>query len=240
MTIKHDGHEHEFEPQYGLPEPLPGTERILWQGSPDWRMLARKAFHVRTLGVYFGVIVALRVATMVGSGGTAPEVLKAVAMMVPLALLAIGISATMAWLSSRTTVYTVTDKRVVMRVGIVLSLTFNLPLKRLAQAGIRLHGKGCGDIPLTLAGTDTIAYLHLWPHARPWRVARPEPMLRCVPDVAHVSAVLAQAWGQATGVAVAQPVLAAPAPVLVVDVAGGSSRAPAQHPEHASRLPAGY
>lgn len=208
MSIKHDGHEHEFEPELGLPEPLPQDERILWQGSPDWRMLARSAFHVRKLVVYFGIILALRVATVLGSDGTAQEALMAVAMLLPLALLAIAIAATMAWLSARTTIYTLTDKRVVMRVGIVLSLTFNLPLQRLATAGLRLHADGTGDIPLTLLGTDTIAYLHLWPHARPWRVAKPEPMLRCVPEAAKVSALLADTWAQATGIAAASPLRA--------------------------------
>jgi hypothetical protein len=38
-------HEHEFEPQYGLPERLPQGESILWQASPDVATLAREAFH---------------------------------------------------------------------------------------------------------------------------------------------------------------------------------------------------
>ena len=34
--------EHEFEPQHGLPEPLPCGERIVWQGGPlCWRRAAR-------------------------------------------------------------------------------------------------------------------------------------------------------------------------------------------------------
>ena len=32
-------HEHEFEPQYGLPERLPQGESILWQASQTWRPL---------------------------------------------------------------------------------------------------------------------------------------------------------------------------------------------------------
>ena len=211
VTYNHHGHEHEFEPPFGLPEPLPAGERILWQGSPDWRMLARSAFHVRKLAIYFGAILALRVAFVFADGGTAAEAAKAIAMLLPLALLAIGIAASMAWLSSRTTVYTLTNKRVVMRIGIVLSLTFNLPLQRLATAGLRLYPDGSGDLPLTLAGTDTIAYLHLWPHARPWRVAKPEPMLRCVPDAVRVSALLADAWAHATGGAAVKAVRVEPA-----------------------------
>ena len=37
--------EHDDEPQNGLPEALPAGERLLWQGSPDWRVLARHGFH---------------------------------------------------------------------------------------------------------------------------------------------------------------------------------------------------
>jgi hypothetical protein len=84
-----------------------------------------------------------------------------------------------------------------MRIGIVLNLTFNLPFGRIATAGLRDTGHGTGDIPLTLAGSDRIAYMHLWPHARPWRIAHPEPMLRCVPNAPRVAQVLAQAWSQA-------------------------------------------
>ena len=78
------------------------------------------------------------------------------------------------------TVYTLTDKRVVMRIGIVLTLTFNIPYRRIAAAGLHLDTRGTGDLPLALLPPDHIAYLHLWPHARSWRVARPEPMLRSV------------------------------------------------------------
>lgn len=235
MKVNYDrhGHEHEFEPQFGLPEPLPGDERILWQGSPDWRMLARTAFHVRKLTLYFGLILALRAVSVLADGGTAAEVGKALVMLLPLALLAIAIASALAWLSSRTSVYTLTDRRVVMRIGIVLSLTFNLPLRRLATAGLRLHADGSGDMPLTLAGTDTIAYLHLWPHARPWRVAKPEPMLRCVPDAARVSALLAQAWAAACTPASAPASAAARADTTSVAVARPMPTEPAGRSQQA-------
>ena len=59
-------HEHDFEAVRGLPEPLPPGETLLWQGAPDWRVLARHGFHLRQLVGYFGVILALRFATMWG------------------------------------------------------------------------------------------------------------------------------------------------------------------------------
>ena len=56
------GREHEFEPERGLPEQLPAGEQLLWQGSPEWKRLAQRAFHVRKLVVYFAALIALRVA----------------------------------------------------------------------------------------------------------------------------------------------------------------------------------
>ncbi len=198
-AVTHAGHEHEFEPEPGLPERLPSDERVLWQGSPDWTRMARERFHLPALSGYFAAILLLRAGFVMSSGGSAAEAAMAVAMLMPLVVFALGSLALLAWLSARTTVYTITDKRVVMRVGIVLSLTFNLPLRRIEAAGLKLHQNGHGNIPLTLAGKERIAILHLWPHARPWQVNRPEPMLCCVPDAAHVADVLRQAWTAAVG-----------------------------------------
>jgi hypothetical protein len=195
------GHEHEFEAQKGLPEALPGNEKLLWQGSPDWRMLARRAFHVRKLALYFAALVLMRAAFVFNDTASVLAALRSSLGPLALAAVALGLVALMAWLSARSTVYTLTDKRVVMRLGIVLTLTFNIPYRRIAAAGLHLDGRGTGDLPLTLLPPDHIAYLHLWPHARPWRVARPEPMLRSVPDAAVVAKLLTQAWAEATGLA---------------------------------------
>jgi hypothetical protein len=109
---------------------------------------------------------------------------------------------TLAWLTARTAVYTVTDRRVVMRIGIVLTLTFNLPLRTIESAAMRQGSGGHGDIVLALKGPDHIAWLHLWPHARPWHLTRTQPMLRALPQVADVAALLQRAWSAQTGGAV--------------------------------------
>lgn len=193
------GHEHEFEAAPGLPEPLPQGERMLWQGAPDWRALARHAFHIRGLSLYFAAILAARVLNELANGGTASDAASAVAWLLPVAVFALGMLCLLAYLSSKSTLYTITNRRVIMRVGIVLTLTFNLPFKFIASAGFKSRTGQTGDIPLALAGQDKIAYVHLWPHARPWRVASPEPMLRCVPEAERVAALLTQAWVASTG-----------------------------------------
>ncbi|MFN7752216.1 MAG: photosynthetic complex putative assembly protein PuhB [Pseudomonadota bacterium] len=202
-AVQNHGHEHELEPQYGLPEELPGNERVLWQGSPDWRSLAVRAFHVRKVAIYFLLIVGLRVGLMVDDGAGAGEIAADLGRLLPLPLAALAMLAALAWLSARTTVYTITDRRVVMRIGIVLTLTFNLPLRLLHNADLHAAPDGTADIALQLPPGDRIAWLHLWPHARAWHVRHPQPMLRSVPDGRAVAAILGGAWSAATGLALA-------------------------------------
>ena len=192
------GHEHEFEPQYGLPELLPATEKLLWQGSPDGRAMAIEVFHARKLALYFVVLLLARATFVLADGGGLMAVLASWAWLAPMAAVAVGIMVALARLAARTAVYTITDQRVIMRIGIVLTVTFNLPFKRIEGAGLLLRGDdGHGDIPITLARGEQIAILQLWPHARPWHVVRPQPTLRCVRGAAQVGQLLAQAWGEA-------------------------------------------
>ena len=187
-------HEHEFEAAPGLPEPLPASEKILWQGSPDWRVLGNEAFHLKTLSIYFALMVALQALLSWDATLGLSKNLMALITSTLLACVALGLLALTAWLSASTTLYTITDKRIVMRIGIVLTLTFNLPFSRIQAAQIKNSKNGKGNIAVDLQGPDRIAYLHLWPHARPWHLKQPQPMLRALPEVANVGSLLQASW----------------------------------------------
>lgn len=187
-------HEHEFEAAPGLPEPLPATEKILWQGSPDWRVLGKEAFHLKTLSIYFALMVALQAVLSWDAALGLSKNLMSLLTSTLLASVALGLLALTAWLSASTTLYTITDKRIVMRIGIVLTLTFNLPFSRIQAAQIKKSKDGKGNIAVDLQGPDRIAYLHLWPHARPWHLKQPQPMLRALSDVAEVGSLLHASW----------------------------------------------
>lgn len=188
-------HEHEFEAAPGLPEQLPADERLLWQGAPQWRLVALHVFHVRTLAWYFAAMMVLQATYLLGE----PErnLFKPLLLSFVLSVISLGILSLMAWLTARTALYTLTNKRVVMRIGIVLTLTFNLPLRMLAAASLKTNPDGSGDIALKLAGNDHIAWLNLWPHARPWVLRHPEPSLRCIADVGTVGECVLKAWQEA-------------------------------------------
>ncbi len=188
--------EHELDAVPGLPEPLPAGEHMLWQGSPDWRRLAIEAFHVKRLALYFAAMGSLQALLTWRAADSLASNLSPLLVSAWLALIALGLLVLMAWLSARTTIYTLTNKRVVMRIGIVLTVSFNLPLRWLAAAHLKSHADGSGDIALELKGADRIGYLHLWPHARPWQVSKPQPSLRCLRDADVVGDLLQRAWRQ--------------------------------------------
>lgn len=204
--------EVEFEPIPGLPEELPDGEHILWQGAPSWRALAREAFHVRGLAVYFGALCVLRALFTAAGGASAGEAVVAGLVMLPVAAAGLGLLALLAWLQARATIYTITNRRLVMRFGVAIRITLNLPFREVAEAGMRAYGSGHGDIPVTLMGPVRLAYAQLWPHARPWRFRRSQPMLRAVPEVERVSEILAQAWAQEVNPHLPEEATASPAP----------------------------
>jgi hypothetical protein len=177
------------EPERGLPGHLPAGEHIVWQGSPEWKRLAMTAFHVRGVGIYFGLIL---VAAAVS--GASPTGLVAT---VAAGAIAVGLLCLIAWLSARSTVYTLTNRRVVFRIGIALPTCINVPLKIIENASMKLHADGTADLPLQINGSGKMGWMMLWPHARPWKLAVPEPMLRAVPEGARVAATLSRTLAEA-------------------------------------------
>lgn len=199
--------EHEIEPIRGLPGDLPKGEKILWQGTPDAGAFARSALKTRWIGAYFALLVGWALV-----GGTPLGALITAG----LGLLVAGLAYGFALIVARTTVYTITNRRVVLRVGVALSKCINLPLVKLASADLRGLGGGFGDIALVPLGPSGLGYAMLWPHARPLHLAVPQPMLRALPDAAEVAGILARATAAVVPVQqrAEAPAAAAPRPVL--------------------------
>lgn len=180
-----------------FPERLPVGERVLWQGRPCWRTLVRRGFHLRKLALYLGVLLAWYAATMFASEAAGSAAL-ATLRMTGVALTPLVLVCLYAWASSRSTLYTITDRRLVLRIGIAVPISINLPFGRVEAAGLKVWRDGYGNIALTLTPGERVAYLVLWPHARPLRMARAEPMLRCIPDAERVAGILAQVLAAGT------------------------------------------
>jgi hypothetical protein len=177
----------------GLPGPLPAGERLLWQGEPGWPGLALRAFHVREVALWFALLFLWRFVEVMQAGeGLAAAMRQASWAFVP-AIIGLGLLAGLAWLYAKTTVYSITSRRLVIRSGIALPLTLNIPFRVIASAALRQHKDGSGDLPVKLMPGERIGYLFLWPNARPWRLRHPEPMLRALEKPEAAARLLSEA-----------------------------------------------
>jgi hypothetical protein len=201
--------EYENEPVRGLPGLLPAGEEILWQGAPDWRALARTAFRTRLVAGYFMLLAALALAGALTTHGN----LLGLEMTVTLGVIGLVLLHVLAWSSARTTVYTLTNRRIVLRIGIAVPKCVNLPLSMIGAVDLATRADGTGDVPLVIAGPAKLGILALWPHARPWKIVTPQPMLRAIPDARTVAMLVAQACRTASPAARGVPIESAARPM---------------------------
>lgn len=188
--MSHD--DFETEPVPGLPEKLPEGEHIVWQGYPDARAVARKLLHERKIMAYFAVLIAWKFGTGLYDGQT---VLQSAYIASSLALGALVVFCLIRWYARavrRSTIYTITNKRVVMRFGVALPVTFNFPFKQITEANLKKDFDDKGTISFGLTEHTKISWLILWPHVRPWMISRPQPALRLVRNVELVGELLSE------------------------------------------------
>lgn len=188
--MHHD--DFKFEPVHGLPEELPADEHILWQGSPKPSRLAREAWGLRWVMAYFGLLIFWRVGVSAADYTFTEALLHAVPLVI-LALAAAGVIYLLAYVQARSTVYTLTNKRVGMRIGAALTMTLNLPYVCIANAQLDQKSDGTGTLAMELSGDTRLSFLMTWPHVRPWTLSRCQPALRCIPDAASVAEIFAEA-----------------------------------------------
>jgi hypothetical protein len=168
----------------GTPAP---DEKVLWKGRPDTALLARTAFHAHKAGLYMAVLAVIGVAL----GNTGAALFAAGTGVVLVALLYM-----LAWFSARSTLYILTDVRMIMRIGMAIETRINVPLKQVKAAHLRPRPGGHGDIALEVGGERLLGHVLLWPHVRPWHYAMPQPMLRAVPDAAALAQMIAEVRAQ--------------------------------------------
>ena len=181
-----------FEPIRGLPERLPEGEHILWQGSPAPARLAREALGLRWIAGYAALMAVWRVGVSSADFPIGVALSHAIPFVV-IGAVACAIIYGVAYVQARSTVYTLTNKRVAMRIGAALTMTLNLPYTWIGTAELTERRDGTGTIAFELIGDTRLSYLMTWPHVRPWRMAKTQPALRCIPDVAKVAAIFADA-----------------------------------------------
>ncbi|MEL6790849.1 MAG: photosynthetic complex putative assembly protein PuhB [Pseudomonadota bacterium] len=193
MNLFHDEETHGGEPIRGLPQLLPPGERVLWQGAPRPLALAIHALHIRPIGLYFaGLMMWTVISAMTKGMGLGVALGDALAVGIA-GLIAIGILFVIARMMARASVYTITTNRVVIRSGVALRKYINLPFAQISAVALKARTEKAGDLALEPTRQTKVPLLHLWPHARPFRLLRPVPLLRGLSDAKTPADILVAA-----------------------------------------------
>ena len=190
--MSHQSEEFEIEPVEGLPERPPEGERILWQGRPDTWRLAVEALKVKWVAGYFVFLALWRFVSQLDLLPMGQAVGAAVPFLI-LGAFCCGLLYLVALAQARATVYTVTDARVVMRIGAALTMTLNLPYTQIGNAGLDLKRSGHGTLAFELIGDTRFSYMMTWPHVRPWYMSKTQPAFRSIPNAEAVAQIFADA-----------------------------------------------
>lgn len=188
--MSHD--DFQVEPVKGLPEAPPEGEVILWQGKPEWWALSKESLNVLWVAGYFVFLAAWRFVSVMDLMPLREAIVASVPFLI-LGAIVCAILIAIAWAQAYYTVYTVTNRRVAMRIGAALTVTLNLPYTQIANANLDLRKSGTGTIAFDLMGKTRISYLVCWPHVRPWKISPTQPALRCIPDAEKIAAMISEA-----------------------------------------------
>jgi hypothetical protein len=181
----------------GVPHALPPGETLLWEGAPDPRAVARHVFRQRLLAGYFALMLAIWLAFALRDGDEA--LLPGLTLRVLLAGIALLVVELLARAVARTTRYAITDRRLVLRIGMVLPMSINVPFVLVDGVALATFPDGTGQVEVRLQKGARIAYIALWPHCRAFTLTQPVPLLRGLAEPARIGALLAGAVARSAG-----------------------------------------
>lgn len=184
--------EFQIEPVEGLPERPPEGEEILWQGRPNWWRLTWEALSLPWVIGYFAVLALWRFITVVDLMPFDQAILATVPYVI-LCAVVVGLLCFIGYMQARFALYTITNRRVAMRIGAALTMTLNLPYTQIGNAMLDLRKGGTGTIAFETSGSTRLSYLMCWPHVRPWHANPTQPSLRCIPDAEKIAGLIADA-----------------------------------------------
>ena len=180
----------------GLSENLPNGEQLVWQGQPERRALATRAMYLKYIAFYLVALIAARTGYLILDGESVAtwsgmlvwQVLASAFVM----LLIVGLAA----VYSRTTRYSLTNERLIIKTGAAITIHINLPLQQIIGADLREYSDDTGDITLQVSQADKLYWLLMWPNVRSWWVRPLRPVLRGLKDAPTVAHLLAGEVGK--------------------------------------------
>ena len=178
-----------FEAPKNILDAIPNGESILWKGRPSLWGFSWNLFGLKWITLYLSILSIVSVARFFASDFYTAfyvDFLPFFLSGIFASIILIGLAATQTY----STVYIITENRVIIKTGAALSFLISMPFKKIKEVNLQKRGASIGTISFELLSEKRVPYISCWPSVRPWKFKRTQPAFSCIGSVDEVATVL--------------------------------------------------
>ena len=178
-----------FEAPKNILDAIPHGESILWKGRPSLWGFSWNLFGLKWIALYLSMLSIVSVARFFASDFYTAfyvDFLPFFLSGIFASIILIGLAAIQAY----STVYIITENRVIIKTGAALSFLISMPFKKIKEVNLQKRGASIGTISFELFSKKRVPYISCWPSVRPWKFKKTQPAFSCVRSVNEVATIL--------------------------------------------------
>ena len=178
-----------FEAPKNILDAIPNGESILWKGRPSLWGFSWNLFGLKWITLYLSMLSIVSVARFFASDFYTAfyvDFLPFFLSGIFASIILIGLAATQTY----STVYIITENRVIIKTGAALSFLISMPFKKIKEVNLQKRGASIGTISFELLSEKRVPYISCWPSVRPWKFKRTQPAFSCIGSVVEVATIL--------------------------------------------------
>ena len=178
-----------FEAPKNILDAIPNGESILWKGRPSLWGFSWNLFGLKWITLYLSMLSIVSVARIFASDFYTAfyvDFLPFFLSGIFASIILIGLAATQTY----STVYIITENRVIIKTGAALSFLISMPFKKIKEVNLQKRGVSIGTISFELLSEKRVPYISCWPSVRPWKFKRTQPAFSCIGSVDEVATIL--------------------------------------------------
>ena len=178
-----------FEAPKNILDAIPNGESILWKGRPSLWGFSWNLFGLKWITLYLSILSIVSVARFFASDFYTAfyvDFLPFFLSGIFASIILIGLAATQTY----STVYIITENRVIIKTGAALSFLISMPFKKIKEVNLQKRGASIGTISFELLSEKRVPYISCWPSVRPWKFKRTQPAFSCIGSVDKVATIL--------------------------------------------------
>ena len=168
---------------------IPEGESILWKGKPSFWGFSWYFFGLKLLAFYLIILSVVFAARLTVTDFFTAFVVDFLPFLLS-GILTSCILMALAKIQSQSSVYIITENRVIIKSGAALSFLISMPFKKIKAVNLQKRKGSLGTISFELNSGKRVPYISCWPSVRPWRFKKTEPAFSCIENVDEVATIL--------------------------------------------------